>query len=486
MAGFEKISCDWSEPCFLNYSVKECWGDNWFTLPLDVFSTRPAAEDVDYSIAELEHLISGAGVPVPWEELIPARTALRASMIEALEECRQRLDLVSRPFVKTTLAKVLDLGPDAVAFYVAFTRDADGHSRTRMRAHTFRHVDGERLWFEYRLPILLRPERVLATAQELLAKLPRRFDRDLWLSKMGQFSSWAVETITPADPGASWSGRKAVSFVVGLPTHRWASVFERKAILGIERRGDWVVVATKHRDRDSGRVFLKCAPGQAPVVEEDVLGGRRLEFKEGKDLLGLAEFSPAFERRTESADFGQVFTWKVLGEELMPFLPFPHAKCVPDEVSLDGRRIYAVVPSTRVPFLHPGYPEAGCLRLVPFEEDFVLVYPWEVWEGRKVPLPRRLGALNSVTTRRGRARFQDMTAAATLLQRVAVDDASGEIDIIVKAVEQNCSFRRVLSPVEARGAFGEGWRNLDVLGLHLAVHSVVKSVVLVPETPLSE
>ena len=173
MAGFEKISCDWSEPCFLNYSVKECWGDNWFTLPLDVFSMRPAAEDVDYSIAELEHLISGAGVPVPWEELIPARTALRASMIEALEECRQRLDLVSRPFVKTTLAKVLDLGPDAVAFYVAFTRDADGHSRTRMRAHTFRHVDGERLWFEYRLPILLRPERVLATAQGLLGAAAR-------------------------------------------------------------------------------------------------------------------------------------------------------------------------------------------------------------------------------------------------------------------------------------------------------------------------
>jgi hypothetical protein len=150
-------------------------------------------------------------------------------------------------------------------------------------------------------------------------------------------------------------------------------------------------------------------------------------------------------------------------------------------MGLDGRRSYSVVPSMHVLFLHPEYPEPGYLRIVPFEGDSVLIYPWEVWKEFKVLLPRRPNARNSVTVRRGQARFQHRKAAATLLQRVAVDDASGEFDVFVKAVEQNCSFRRVLSPVEALGAFGEEWRDLDILGLHLAAHNLVKSAVLVPE-----
>ena len=479
MPGFKKLSCDWSEPCFAEYLVEEQWSGNCFRLPFDVFSRRPAEEDADRMISEVERLVRDAHVDAPWQEYYPGLRALRASMVDALVETRAALDLACRPFAKATLAKVLDQGPQNVALYFAAIRDSDGFAQIRLRAHTLRYVSAPRLWFEHRLPSMLREERMLAAARELLAKLPRRFDREVWLSKVREFSDWAFKVTCPADPDASWSERKAVSFVIGAAGDRWASVFARDELRDIRRQGDWVTVTTKPEKRDYGRIVLKCAPTAAARVEQDLVNGSRLQFEEGKDILGLAEFWAIGEEDVPWS--GTLSVWKLAVADVCAFAPVSGAVCEPEKVFTDGRRNYGIYTPDPTPsvFVHPELVEPGELRLIAIHEGSALIYPFREWDAVKIRLPLLDGAENSVTATRRRVRVDGRSQTATVVQRIAVDRKQKEVDVFLKAIECDRVYARQFSRVEARGAFGDCWSSLDVLEMHLAVYNIVKRAAFV-------
>jgi hypothetical protein len=328
---------------------------------------------------------------------------------------------------------------------------------------------------------MLREERMLAAARELLAKLPRRFDREVWLSKMREFSDWAFKVTCPADPDARWSERKAVSFVIGAAGDRWASVFARDELRDIRRQGDWVTVTTKPEKRDYGRIVLKCAPTAAARVEQDLVNGSRLQFEEGKDILGLAEFWAIGEE--DVAWSGTLSVWKLAVADVCAFAPVSGAVCEPEKVFTDGRRNYGIYTPDPTPavFVHPELVEPGELRLIAIHEGSALIYPFREWDAVKIRLPLLDGAEISVTATRRRVRVDGRTKTATVVQRIAVDRTQEEVDVFLKAIECDRVYARRFSRVEARGAFGDRWSSFDVLELHLAVYNIVKRAAFLNE-----
>ena len=244
---FTNFVCRWLEPCFLRVSFTETWRDTPVTAVLDVFSPRTDAIEVGYVIQalakELRPLWDGVAHA---GDFLHAQEQLRNFMVGSLASFRAGSNppISLRDFQKVSLAKVLDSGPELVAFYYALVPDTNGRNSLRLRAHTLRHAEGSPLWFEQRMSVRLPPERLVAAAAQVLSKLPKRFEPAIWLSQLAHYSPWAVEQTVPANPQVPWTGQKPVSFIIGPPGLPWASVFERSEIRGTIRRDDWIVVTT--------------------------------------------------------------------------------------------------------------------------------------------------------------------------------------------------------------------------------------------------
>jgi hypothetical protein len=454
------------------------------TAVLDVFSPRTDAIEVGYVIQalakELRPLWDGVAHA---GDFLHAQEQLRNFMVGSLASFRAGSNppISLRDFQKVSLAKVLDSGPELVAFYYALVPDTNGRNSLRLRAHTLRHAEGSPLWFEQRMSVRLPPERLVAAAAQVLSKLPKRFEPAIWLSQLAHYSPWAVEQTVPANPQVPWTGQKPVSFIIGPPGLPWASVFERSEIRGTIRRDDWIVVTTQRKDREPGRIFLKCVEGLGELVELGFLQGRRLEYQEGSFLLGLAEFRPTFQGHDPNSCFGTLTTWKLALEELQSY--FPGMEIVPDLVRPTGECEYKVFPPGKV-IRSTQWPEPDFLRVVDLAGDCAVIYPWSRgWpelEPVSVPLFPRPDAENSVTIRRNRVRFPDKAGFASVIQRVAVDRAGGSVEVLLTTLERRCLAKRSFRDAELVGAFGQDWQSLDVLHLHLLASRAMSSAVLVP------
>jgi hypothetical protein len=483
MPGFTNLACRWSEPCFLQITFTETWRGTAMLGILDVFTPRTDQIEVGHVMEALcqELFPLWAGVHVDPGEFLAAQDALRTFMLDSLASFRSGPNptLPVRDFQKVALATVLDRGPENVAFYYGLVRDTDGHHSLRLRAHTLRHAAGPRLWFEQRLSTRLPPERLVAAAAQVLAKLPKRFEPAVWLDQLGRYSYWVVEPTVPASPAATWSGHKPVSFVIGPPGLPWASVFERSEIRGTVRRDDLIVVTTQKKDGEPGRIFLKCAQGLGEVVESGLLQGQCLEYQEGRFLSGLAEFRPASKKYDAAAFRGTLTTWKLLVADLQPH--FPDVEIVPDFVRPTGECEYKVFEAGKVVWSTP-WAEPEFLRLVAGTGDCAVVYPWlrgsPAFNPVSIPVFPQPGAENSVTIRRRRVRFSERAGFASVLQRVAIDRAGGSIDVLLTTLERPCLARRCFRAAQLIGAFGHDWQSLDVLHLHLLASQAMKSVVL--------